>query len=441
MRSPSNAWIWLLRKEARELMASRSWWVFFVIMGPLVGVSFISAARTYAELSGLGGTTAGVGEAFSPLIGIWAPTFSACELAAAFLLPFVAIRLVAGDRQSGALKLESQHPLSASSRITVKVLVLIAGWLLAMLAPFLAVILWSSYGGSIYWPEVLTVTLGHILNAGLTIALATAAASVAEHPSTAAIITLTFTVGTWIINFIAAVHGAFWQQVADYTPTAMVAEFQHGLLRLDTLLIASVFIIAGLLLAAIWTRIGLAVRRRALDSVILAALTALIVFACTFIHASWDTSESRMNSFSRSDEAALRQIHSQVEIEVHLAAEDPRRSDLDHRVLDKLRRILPKLSVHYISGTSVGLFEQSNPNYGEIWYTVNGKKAASRAITPEAVLDTIYSLAGITPQTVGNENEFRGHPLAIYPRYAAWLFYFAWPILSVVSALNIRRLL
>ena len=65
---------------------------------PLVGVSFISAMRTYGEASGLNGTAAGVGEAFSPLIGVWAPTFSACELAAAFLLPFVAIRVVAGDK-------------------------------------------------------------------------------------------------------------------------------------------------------------------------------------------------------------------------------------------------------------------------------------------------------------------------------------------------------
>ena len=34
------------------------------------------------EASGLNGTAVGVGEAFSPLVGIWAPTFSACELAA-----------------------------------------------------------------------------------------------------------------------------------------------------------------------------------------------------------------------------------------------------------------------------------------------------------------------------------------------------------------------
>ena len=44
-------------------MASRAWWVLLLAMGPLVGVSFISAVRTYAEVSGLNGTAAGVGEA------------------------------------------------------------------------------------------------------------------------------------------------------------------------------------------------------------------------------------------------------------------------------------------------------------------------------------------------------------------------------------------
>ena len=120
-------------------MTARSWWVFLILMGPLVGVSFISAVRTYAEASGLGGGSAGVGEAFSPLIGVWAPTFSACEIAAAFLLPFVAIRVVAGDKQSGALKLEAQHPMSAVARIGAKAVVLLAGWLIALLAPFAGV--------------------------------------------------------------------------------------------------------------------------------------------------------------------------------------------------------------------------------------------------------------------------------------------------------------
>src|SRR5690606_19842350 len=112
--------------------------------------------RTYGELSGVNGTAAGVGEAFSPLIGIWAPTFSACELAAAFLLPFVVIRLVGGGRQTGALQLELQQPFPAYARIFAKTAVLIAAWLIASAPPLIAVILWRIYGGSVCVPEVAT---------------------------------------------------------------------------------------------------------------------------------------------------------------------------------------------------------------------------------------------------------------------------------------------
>jgi hypothetical protein len=196
-----------------------------VLIGPLVGVSFISAVRTYAEASGLNGTAGGVGEAFSPLVGVWAPTFSACELAAAFLLPFVAIRQVAGDRQSGAVKVELQQRLPAIARVGAKAVVLVASWLMASAAPLAAIVLWRSYGGSVYAPEVATVLLGHFLNAGLTVALAAATASLTEHPSTAAILTLGVTVGTWIVNFVAAVQGGVWERVAGYTPTAMVSSF------------------------------------------------------------------------------------------------------------------------------------------------------------------------------------------------------------------------
>ena len=184
MRSPSGPFTWLLRKEWRELMASRSWWVMLLLIGPLVGMAFISAVRTYGELSGVNGTVAGVGEAFSPLIGIWAPTFSACELAAAFLLPFVTIRLVSGDRQSGALKLELQHPMPAMARMSAKAIVLLAAWIIASLPPLLGIVLWRLYGGTTYAPELTAVFAGHVLNAGLTVALACATAAVTDHLST-----------------------------------------------------------------------------------------------------------------------------------------------------------------------------------------------------------------------------------------------------------------
>jgi hypothetical protein len=436
--------VWLLRKEWRALVASRAWWVLLLAMGPLVGVSFISAVRTYAEASGLNGTAIGqgVGEAFSPLVGVWAPTFSACELAAAFMLPFVGIRLVSGDRQSGALKIELQHPglmSSALARMSAKTIVLVAGWLIASAAPLLAVVLWKSYGGSLYPPELATLLFGHILNAALTIALAAATASMTEHPSTAAILTLSVTVGTWIINFIAAVHGGAWERAAGYTPTAMVAEFQHGLIRLDVVLVASALIAAGLALATVWMRLGIPVRRRVNESIALAATAAAVMFACTFVTPSWDTSESRANSFSEGDEQTLKEIRAPLRIEAHLAPEDPRRADLEHRALSKLRRVMPKIQVHYVSATTIGLFEQTAPHYGEIWYELGGKKTMSRATTAEGVLEAIYEIAGVTPPSEDEASIFRGHPLAVPPKGAAAVFYGIWPAVVAATALLVRR--
>jgi hypothetical protein len=437
--SPSAAFGWLVAKEWRELMASRSWWVLLAVMGPLVGVSFISAVTTYGELSGVNGTTAGVGEAFSPLVGIWAPTFSACELAAIFLLPFVAIRLVAGDRQSGALKLELQHGTSALVRIGAKALVLFAGWLAASLPVAIAVLLWLAYGGHVYVPELVTVVLGHVLNAGLTIAIAAATAALTDHPSTAAILTLSVTVGTWILNFLAAVHGGLWERAAAYTPPAMVAELQHGLIRSSVVVITITSIAGGLVLAAIWMRLGVHVRRRVYESLALAAGLAIVLVAGSFATPSVDTSEDRRNSFSVADEAALRTIRGPLRVEAHLAPEDPRRFDLERFVLAKLRRVMPALQVDYISATSVGLFEQSDTRYGEIWYDLGGRRSMNRATSADEVLDGIYALADVKVSGGADASVFRGYPLAARPTGAAALFYGIWPLVIISLALFLQR--
>jgi hypothetical protein len=302
-----------------------------------------------------------------------------------------------------------------------------------------AILLWKSYGGAVYAPELLTLAIGHVLNAGLTIGLAAAMSSLTEHPSTAAILTLSVTVGTWIVNFFGAVQGGWWERAAGYTPAAMVAEFQHGLLRLDTMLVALALILTGLSLAAIWMRLGTDVNRRVYESAGIVVLAAGSIFGCTFLTASWDTSEARSNSFSEADERVLTHIHTPLRIEAHLAPEDPRRIDLEHRALSKLRRVLPKLRVQYVSGTSIGLFEQTSAGYGEIWYDLAGRRTMSRVTTAEGVLEAIYSLAGVAPPEETAESVFRGAPLAVEAKGAGALFFALWPGLFLVCGILARR--
>jgi hypothetical protein len=415
--------VWLVRKEWRELTASRAWWALVALIGPLVGVSFIAAVNTYAEVS----TGAGVGCGFvcNPLDGIWAPTFSAYELAAIFLLPFVAIRLVGGDRQTGALTIELQRPMSPFTRMGAKALVLLCGWLVTGLAGLLAAALWLAYGGSAYAPEIAVVAVGHLLNAGITIALAAAAAAITDHPSTAAIATLAVTVGLWIVDFAAAIHGGVWTTVAAYTPSALVASFQHGLVQVNILLTALTLIVMGLGVAALWMRPSVPIAGRARDGVAWAAVAAVVMVGATQVRGSWDASESRRNSFPEAEAEALEQIRTPLTVEIHLAPADMRRQQFETQALAKLQRTMPHVRVLYVSRTSTGLYEGADPGYGEIWYDLGGHRVMNHVITDEGVLETVLGLAGVT--AADTDDEFHGHPLAAHATGAGVLFYGIWP--------------
>jgi hypothetical protein len=98
---------------------------------------------------------------------------------------------------------------------------------------------------------------------------------------------------------------------------------------------------------------------------------------------------------------------------------------------------MPRLRVDYVSATSIGLFEQTSAHYGEICYELGGRREINRITTPEGVLETIYTLAGVTPPE--SPEEFRGHPLAVPPRGAALLFYVFWPVMVAAISLLVQR--
>lgn len=429
----------LFGKEWRELVSSRAFWFLLLMIGPLVGHGFITAVDFYAEASGIGGGPAALPQGLIPLDGILVPTFGAYDLAATFLLPFVAIRLVSAEKQSGALKLLLQLPGSLAAKITMKGLVLLLGWLVALAPGLTAMLLWKSYGGHLYGWETANLLMGHLLRAMLSCGIAVAAAALAESAASAAIVTLGFTVGTWALDFIAAGRGGFAQQLANYTPTAALRFFEQGLLRASTVVVMLAITIAGLALAAIWLHTGRSLKLRSIETVIVALLLAAVMISAAAWRPSWDLSENRRNSFPRADEGALREIRSPLRVTIHLAPEDPRLTDFEQNVLRKLRRILPHLEVDYTAGGRTGLFAGGADHYGEIWYEMGGQKVMERSTIEPVVLEQIYQLAGLQPPAQNEENVSPGYPLAVRPKWANWTFYGFCPLLTLFAWWLTRR--
>ena len=413
MRSPSFAT--LARKELRELAASRAYWILLLLIGPLTGHAFITAVDAYAEASGIGGGGAALASALTPLDGIFTPTFGAYDLAVTLLYPFVAIRLLSAELESGAWKLMVQTPASVMALLAAKAAALFAGWLVAWIPAVIAIALWKSYGGAMHGPEIATLLLGHLLRFAVATGVALAAAAATRGGSSAAIVTLAFTVGTWALDFAAAGQGGIVREIAANTPSAILRGFEHGLLSLNAAAVSAILAAAGLAFAAIC----LSSENRLKTAVALAVLLC----STAFMHASWDFSENRRNSFAPADQAALR-VAPPLRVTINLAAEDPRLADFEN-VLAKLNRTVPRLDVVYAARSRSGLFE--GDRYGEIWYEANGRRAMNRAATTAIVLDTIYRVAGIQPPPRGSGADFAGHPLAARPDGAAWIYYLLWP--------------
>jgi hypothetical protein len=426
-------------KELRELSASRAWWLLLLVLGALVGHAFITSVNLYAEASGIGGGPSALAQGLRPLEGIVVPVLGAYDLVATLLFPFVVIRLFAGEKQTGELTLSLQLPTSFTTVVSAKAIALVLAWLIAGLAGIIALILWSSMGGHIGHTETHVVLLGHLLRGVLTIGVGAAAAALSASAASAAIIALTFTLGTWAIDYVAAARGGAMAQIAAYTPAAALRVFEHGELRVATVLVMILLGVAGVAIAAIWLKEGETVTKRATSAGVAFVSIALLCVASARIRASTDVSEDRRNSFPKADEIALREIRQPLHVTVYLAAEDPRLVDLERGVLAKLERTMPDVSVEYAAKSRSGLFEKPNEHYGEVWYDLGGKRAMSRSTTEPIVLETIYELAGRTPPTPADEPAYPGYPLAARPTAAPWVFFVIWPMCVIAAWWLVRR--
>ncbi len=401
-----------------------------IVVGALVGHALMRSIEIYAEASGIGGGPAALSQGLSPLEGIVVPTLGAYDLASMLLFPFVVIRLVAIERQSGSLALALQAPVSFAEVIAAKGTALVVAWLIAGLAGAVALVVWQSLGGHLAAPETTTVILGHVLRGVLTIGIGAAAGALAASAASAAIMALTITLGTWALDYVAAARGGSIAEIARYTPSAALRSFEQGDLRVATVLILLTLGVAGLAVAAVWLSEGQPTATRAWR---LAAVLGVTTLACTAfaeIRTSRDVSEDRRNSFSRADEAALRAIDAPLRVTVYLDAEDPRLVDLERGVFAKLRRTMRDIDITYATEGRTGLFAKPGDHYGEIWYSLGGKREMLRSSTPEIVLETIYRLAGRAPPAPAPDDSaaYRGYPLAARATVVPWIFFVVWPL-------------
>src|SRR6478735_2140840 len=143
-----DAPLWpLLVKELWEILSGRALWTMLLLMCPLIGYSFFQAVSLYAEASAAGLQSPVLASSLSPLDGILVPTLGSFYVAVTLLFPFVAIRALGQERETGALRLLVQLPYRLFTIVSAKFAAVLAAWILASIPALSALVFWRILGG------------------------------------------------------------------------------------------------------------------------------------------------------------------------------------------------------------------------------------------------------------------------------------------------------
>ena len=430
----------LLVKEWSEILSGRALWTMLLLMCPLVGYSFFQAVSLYGEASAAGLQSPVLAASLSPLDGVLVPTLGASYVAVTLLFPFVAIRVLGQEKESGALRLLIQLPYRSSTLIAAKLAAVLAAWVLSSVPAFSALAIWRMLDGHLSAPETLNLLFGHLLYGLLVGAIALFAASVSESAATAAIVTLAFTIGSWVLDFTVVGHPGLLEWIARLSLTQVLRTFEQGLLSAGLVVGIGTAVCGFAALATVWTPPGVGVRSKLFRSLLCVLAAAIVLGLATQIRFSVDVTEDQRNSFSVADQRALAKLAEPLVVTVHLAPEDPRYADLRRNVLAKLDRAMPNVSVRLAGGRQTPATNSGDDSYGEVEYAYANRSDISRSTSPREILPLLYGLAGVSPPAPASGGDYPGYPLAANGQVVLIWFFCGLPLCIALAWWRSRRL-
>jgi ABC-2 type transport system permease protein len=264
-------------------------------------------------------------------------------------------------------------------------------------------------------------------------AIALFSAAISESAATAALITLSFTIGSWVLDFALAGQPGVLGLLSQLSLTQTLRTFEQGLLSAGLVVGLAAAILGFCMLAAIWLHPGVPIQAKLARSLACTGGMAALLVVATQIRLSADLAEDRRNSFPAADRRELAKLYEPLVITVHLAPEDPRYADLRRNVLAKLERAMPRVNIRLAGGGQTIVGSSTDESYGEIEYSYGGRSTRSRSTSHREALPILYGLAGRQIPTPIAGEEYPGYPLVADAQIALPWFFAVLP-LSIVLA-------
>jgi ABC-2 type transport system permease protein len=403
-----------MRRELTIALRAPVTWVVASLSALLIGHGFVLAVDLFSASSRSALMSQLQVREMDPLAGIVRPTLGGLDLAISILVPLVAVRALAAEKERrtfGALCLEVGSPRLVIWRKFLASCV--------ATAPVLAcpVLLWATFGtvgGSLDPIESGVALLGEGLHLLLAVAIGTLAAAWTRTLAQAATLALLLSLSSWAIDASEGFAALAWLGGASsWSVERLLAPFQRGVLSLGSLVWLFAVIGGALALAFVGGMFRVSARERLLRAAAVGVVTALCLSWAASYRRAYDWSEARRQSLPPAAVTGLRALGEPIAIELFLDRDDSRRRQLESDVIAKLRLARPDIAIHApLDQDSTRAVAQRDVGYGRIVLRVGAQTRETRSTSRREILTLIFEAAGRSLPD-WTQPSYAGHPSVI----------------------------
>ncbi|HEY5948838.1 MAG TPA: hypothetical protein VIV40_25280 [Kofleriaceae bacterium] len=401
-----------MRRELALVFGARVTWLVAAISALLVGHGFVLAIDLFsaASRSALGHQL--LQRELDPLAGIVGPTLGGLYLATALLLPVIAVRGLAVEKERrsyGALALRA----GATHRIVLaKLVAAFAAAALLLLPPLVLFVAYAIAGGHLDAIETLTAVLGHALDLALIVAVSLAAAAATRTVAQATVLAIALSLGSWAIDASGELAALAWMGSLEWASIGRrLAPFEHGIFHLGSLAWLLVASASAATCAVVVGRIEHTMRRWWIASG--TALVTLVLLALLGrVQRGYDWSEERRQSFPAEIVEAMRALPGDLTLDVWLDRDDGRRTELERGPLAKLVLARPDADVRMPLDRDASSLAARDADYGRIVIEVGNETRETRSSADEELVRLIFDAAR-RPMPAWVDPPYPGYPFVI----------------------------
>jgi ABC-2 type transport system permease protein len=401
------------RRELAIAFGARVTWVAAAIAALVVGHGFVLAIDLYTAASRAALASTLMRRELDPLAGVVRPTLGGCQLAVAVLVPVIAARLLAVEKERntfGAAALVARSP----GRVALtKVVSALAVASLVLAGPVVLSLVFVVIGGHLDAPELVLALSGHVLHGALVATVSIAAAAWTRTVAQATTLAIVVSLTSWALEAGEGFAALAWLgPLESASVSRQLAPFEAGIIHVGALLWFASAI--GGMASAAWlgARFDLDPKTRTFGGVALViAISGGLAFSMR-VQQAHDWTELGRASLPPAAVAELRAIPDRIEIEVWLDREDSRRRQLERDALAKLRLARSDIRIVTPLDEVAAAPVKRDEQYGRIVIRVGGQERETRSTSRRELVTLIFETLS-RPLPDWFQPAYPGYPLVV----------------------------